>query len=154
MDDKRYLQQIEHCLDEIESLVLKKQQMDRRIDKLQRVVKANAEMLPDESRERVLLELDDALPPTGFTEAIRYALRRAGAFGMTPMEVKTALIAVGIPLTQSNPMAAIHTVLKRLVDGGEVRVAIRDKKMGGDDESVYQWKTLRGVFGTLTAKRS
>jgi hypothetical protein len=152
MDDKRYLQQIEHCMDEIESLVMQKQEIDRRIDKLQQVVKANAEMLPDQGRERVLLELDDALPPTGFTEAIRYALRRAGPRGMTPMEVRTALTAAGIPLTQSNPMAAIHTVLKRLVESGQVRVAIRDQKMGGDDESVYQWKTLRGIFATHRAK--
>src|SRR5271156_4028598 len=44
MTDTTYLQQIEHCLDEIESLVRQKQEADRRIEKLQRLVKANAEM--------------------------------------------------------------------------------------------------------------
>jgi len=155
MDDKAYLLQIEHCMMEIQSLVEQKQAIDRRIANLQGIVKANAEMLPDQKKEAALFRLDDALPPTGFTDAIAYAVRRAGDKGITPTEVRSALIAAGVPLTQNNPMAAIHTVIKRLEDRGQVKVAMRKRLIptpdGETEYPAYIWTGRRFFGGGLRA---
>ncbi len=137
----QYRNQINECMAEIAKLVQEKQGLDRRIGKLQQIVKANADMLSDAERESVLLELDDALPPTGLTQAIRFELRRAGQRGLTPKEMRAALIHRGIDLhSQSNPLASIHTVLKRLVAAGEAGLQTRAAREG-KEESVYCWRS-------------
>ena len=57
----------------------------------------------------------------GLTEACKTSLRCAAA-PMTPLEVRDRLQATGFDTTRySNPLAAIHTVLRRLTESGEVR---------------------------------
>ena len=57
----------------------------------------------------------------GLTEACKTSLRCAAA-PMTPLEVRDRLQATGFDINRySNPLAAIHTVLRRLTDSGEVR---------------------------------
>src|SRR5271165_4630297 len=139
-----YRNQINDCMAEIAQLVQEKQSLDRRIGKLQQIVIANADMLSDAEKESVLLALDDALPPTGFTQAIRFELRRAGQRGLTPKEMRAALINRGIDLhSQSNPLASIHTVLKRLVAAGEAGLQTRAAHEGKQD-SVYCWRSTGG----------
>ncbi len=62
------------------------------------------------------------LTPTvayGLTDACRTALRCAGA-PMTPIEIRDRLRSTGFDLSRyANPLAAIHTVLKRLAESGE-----------------------------------
>jgi len=136
-----YRNQINECMAEIARLAQEKQGLDRRIGKLQQIVKANADMLSDAEKESVLLALDDALPPTGFTQAIRFELRRAGQRGLTPKEMRAALINRGIDLhSQSNPLASIHTVLKRLVAAGEAGLQTRAAHEG-KAESIYCWRS-------------
>ena len=56
--------------------------------------------------------------PMGLTDAVRLALR-AGV-PMTPMDVRERLLAIGVDLSiYSSDLAVIHTVLKRLNEGGE-----------------------------------
>lgn len=138
MDDDKHMRQIKECMSEIADLVGQKKTIDQRIASLQNIVKAHANMLSDSDKELALSDLDEAIPPTGFTEAVRFVLRNAGKRGLTPVEIRDALTKSGIPLTQANPMAAIHTVISRLENGGEIRNAIRDKFQGKDD-SVYVW---------------
>jgi hypothetical protein len=58
---------------------------------------------------------------------------------MTPVEVRDALVNSGFDLSAySNPLAAIHTILKRLTKTEDVRPAIID-----GDQTVYQWKGIR-----------
>jgi hypothetical protein len=62
--------------------------------------------------------------PLGLTDACRLALKNGQA--MTPLEVRDRLLAIGVNLSvYSNPLSAIHTVLKRLHLAGEVRHAHR-----------------------------
>lgn len=137
----QYRDQINDCMAEINRLAQEKQSLDRRIGKLQQIVKANADMLSDAEKESVLLTLDDALPPTGFTQAIRFELRRAGQRGLTPKEMRAALIHRGIDLrSQSNPLASIHTVLKRLVAAGEAGLQTRHTPEG-KAASAYCWRS-------------
>jgi hypothetical protein len=57
----------------------------------------------------------------GLTEACKTSLRCAKA-QMTPLEVRDRLQATGFDINRySNPLAAIHTVLRRLAESGEVR---------------------------------
>jgi hypothetical protein len=59
--------------------------------------------------------------PWGLTDACRVVLRGAGV-PMTPLDVRNRLQAIGVDLSAySSPVAAIHTVLKRLNDSGELR---------------------------------
>jgi hypothetical protein len=56
----------------------------------------------------------------GLTDACRVVLK-GGRGPMTPTEVRDRLEAIGFHLTKyTNALAAVHTVLKRLHDGGEV----------------------------------
>ena len=57
----------------------------------------------------------------GLTEACKTSLRCAGA-PMTPLEVRDRLQSTGFDINKySNPLAAIHTVLRRLTESGEIR---------------------------------
>jgi hypothetical protein len=56
----------------------------------------------------------------GLTDACRVVLKGAG-HPMTPMEVRDRLEAIGFDLSKySSSLAAIHTVLKRLDEAGEL----------------------------------
>jgi len=65
-----------------------------------------------------------ATVPLGLTDACRLVLR-AGV-PMTPMDVRDRLEAMGVDLSiYASELSAIHTVLKRLNEGGEVRLLPR-----------------------------
>jgi len=62
--------------------------------------------------------------PWGLTDACRTVLRNA-AVPMMPSEVRDRLTAIGFELgTYANPLAAIHTTLKRLVEAHELKTSI------------------------------
>jgi hypothetical protein len=77
------------------------------------------------------------LKPTvslGLTDACRLALRGAG-LPLTPLEVRDRLLAIGVDLTvYTNELSAIHTILKRLNEAGEVRFVTR-----GTGKPAYLW---------------
>jgi hypothetical protein len=57
----------------------------------------------------------------GLTDACKTALRCAKA-PLTPLEVRDRLQATGFDVNRySNPLAAIHTVLRRLTESGEAK---------------------------------
>jgi len=57
----------------------------------------------------------------GLTDAVRTVLRYGG-HAMTPVEVRDRLKSIGFDLTRySNDLAAVHTILKRLNEAGEIR---------------------------------
>jgi len=65
--------------------------------------------------------------PLGLTDGCRLVLR-AGV-PMTPLDVRDRLQAIGFDLTRySSDLAAIHTVLKRLNEAGEIRIVPRPGK--------------------------
>jgi hypothetical protein len=62
-----------------------------------------------------------ATVPMGLTDAIRLVIRGAGV-PMTPVDVRDRLQAIGFDVSKySNDLAAVHTILKRLNDSGELR---------------------------------
>jgi len=67
-----------------------------------------------------LLGLEPTVP-LGLTDACRLVLR--GGVPMTPLDVRDRLQSIGVDLSvYTNELAAIHTVLKRLNEAGEIRL--------------------------------
>lgn len=67
-----------------------------------------------------LLGLEPTVP-LGLTDACRIVLR--GGLPMTPVDVRDRLQSIGVDLSvYTNELAAIHTILKRLNESGEIRL--------------------------------
>jgi hypothetical protein len=63
--------------------------------------------------------------PMGLTDAIRVVVRGAGV-PMTPVEVRDRLHGIGFDVSKyANDIAAVHTILKRLNESGELRFVSR-----------------------------
>jgi hypothetical protein len=73
--------------------------------------------------------------PLGLTDACRLVLR--GGLPMTPVEIRDRLVGIGVDLTvYSSELSAIHTVLKRLNEAGEIRLIPRPS-----GKHAYLWQT-------------
>lgn len=78
--------------------------------------------------------------PMGLTDACRLVMRGAGV-PMSPSEVRERLRTIGLDLSKySNDLAAIHTILKRLNESGELRFVAR-----GPGKHQYIWNRGTGV---------
>ena len=88
------------------------------------------------------LATDDPLPAFegSLADACRMVLRRQTT-ALTPIEVRDAVVASGYPITSKhkNAMAAVHGVLKRLTQFGDVEATTRSNSDGDKDETVYRW---------------
>jgi len=72
--------------------------------------------------------------PLGLTDACRLVLRSGTP--MTPPEVRDRLGAIGVDLSiYSSELSAIHTVLKRLNEAGEIRIVPRP-----EGKHAYLWQ--------------
>jgi len=72
--------------------------------------------------------------PLGLTDACRLVLR-AGV-PMTPVEVRDRLLGIGVDLSiYTSELSAIHTVLKRLNEAGEIRLIPR-----ASGKHAYLWQ--------------
>jgi len=113
--------------------VERREQLDRFIANLSRVVTANAEMLPDSERDEALRTLQELVGgPPGFTDAVREFMRRNAGLSFTAIEVRERLKTVNFDVgAYDNPLASIHTILKRLVLQGEVERY---------PDGAYRWK--------------
>jgi hypothetical protein len=113
-------------LSELTELIAERQNLNRRISKVEKVVRGMIELLDTEEEQMEYLEkLHDILPPSGLTTAIEQVLRsEKRAFAPTEIRdrVREYLLA------HSNPMASVHTVLKRLVKAGGVQPVTKDDK--------------------------
>jgi hypothetical protein len=74
--------------------------------------------------------------PIGLTDACRLVVRGAG-LPVTAMDVRDRIRAIGFDLSKySNDLAAIHTILKRLNESGELRFVPRGNEPG---KQAYIW---------------
>jgi hypothetical protein len=72
--------------------------------------------------------------PLGLTDACRLVLRHG--MPMTPVEIRDRLLEIGVDLSlYSNDLSAIHTVLKRLNEAGEIRLVPR-----ASGKNAYLWE--------------
>jgi len=106
---KPYRQALDAATREYRELQLKRQEIDDRLAQLVQTIATLNRLCGVESTVQ-----------WGLTDACRVVLKAARR-DMTPAEVRDRLEAIGFDLAKyTNPLAAIHTVLKRLHDAGEV----------------------------------
>jgi hypothetical protein len=117
--------------------LVKRQELDQQIARLQAVVSdlntlcAERDQRNFEQRVDRVIKADLAV---GITESARVILKE-NFFPMTASEIKGKIEARKLNLARySNPLAVIHTILKRLVQGGEVRIVPQAK-----GKKAFQW---------------
>ncbi|MGA2000708.1 MAG: hypothetical protein ABSG52_11995 [Terriglobales bacterium] len=135
MDLKQYRQGIILHTYQLEKVVAERDKLNRRIEQLADYIRANASFLPDAERAERLEKMERLIAgPPGFTDAVRNVLSNKPGALANAIGVRNMLMQSGYDLTQySNPLASIHTILKRLVKSGEVTAEVRD------GELYYQW---------------
>ncbi len=90
---------------------------NQQIAALQQTMKAIAPLAGEQAPEPVL---DADTPPGGMTDCIRAILEKA-VEPMTASELRERLESIGFDMeSYSNPLATIHTVLRRLTEAGEI----------------------------------
>jgi hypothetical protein len=111
-----YRTALDAAIGEYESLGERRREIDQRLAEL-------AQTIGTLSR---LLGLTPTVP-LGLTDGCRLVLR-AGV-PMTPIDVRDRLAGIGFDLSKySSDLAAIHTVLRRLNEAGEIRLIARPGK--------------------------
>ena len=124
MTDSEYRRALETATREFEALAQKRAEIDTRLAQLTQTIAG-------------LMRLCGYTPtvPLGLTDACRLVLR-AAAHPLTVAEIRAMLDATGFDLSKySNDLAAIHTILKRLTQTGEVHFIARTY-----GKPAYQWK--------------
>jgi len=110
MTDQDYRRALEAAAREYEELGAKRRTIDKRLAELAQTIGTLTRLL--------------GLTPTvplGLTDAIRLVMR-GGGVPMTPVEVRDRLHGMGFDVSKyANDLAAVHTILKRLNDSGELR---------------------------------
>ena len=124
MTDSEYRRALDAATREYEDLARQRAEIDTRLAQLTQTMAG-------------LMRLCGYTPtvPLGLTDACRLVLRAAG-HPLTVAEVRAMLDATGFDLAKySNDLAAIHTILKRLTQTGEVQFIPRTY-----GKPTYQWK--------------
>ena len=110
MTHEDYRRALEAATREYEELGAKRREIDQRLAELAQTIGTLSKLL--------------GLTPTvpmGLTDAIRLVVRGAGV-PMTPVDVRDRLQAIGFDVSKyANDLAAVHTILKRLNESGELR---------------------------------
>ena len=117
--------------------LVKRQKIDQKIARLQAVISDLHSLCAELDQKNFEKRVDRVIRADrtkGITELSRDILKEK-FFPMTTSELKESMEARKLNLSgYSNPMAVIHTVLKRLVQSGEVRVVPKAK-----GKKAYQW---------------
>jgi|SRR5665213_34687 len=119
-----FLQQAEI---ELEALETAKFQLEQKIEAVKQTIKLLKPTYQpyregSESNTGLAALLLGDVSDMGLTDAIFDVLRSRPNELMLPMKVRDVLLGLGYTLDQSNPMAAIHTVLKRISKRPRIKV--------------------------------
>jgi len=120
-----YRRALATAIREYEALGQQRQDVDRRLAEVAQTI-------------GTLSRLCGLIPtvPLGLTDACRLVVRGAGV-PVTPADVRQRLQSIGFDLTRYvNDLAAIHTILKRLNESGEMRLVPRGTEPG---KHAYLW---------------
>ncbi len=113
-----YRQQIGRALRDLMQCAKQKREITKRMSKLRNLIIANANLLPEAERAVFIQQASESF--AGFTDSIR-EIFRTHVNGLTPIQVRDKLLELGFDLdSQSNPMASIHSVIRRLENAGEI----------------------------------
>ena len=129
MTAPQYRTALDAARTELDELLHQRSELETRIAQLRQTV-ATLATLCDETPD-----LD-----IGLTEACRNVLR--GATALRAPDIRDRVAALGVDLSKyANGIGAVHTVLKRLVEAGEIKAIA-----GYDKRTVYWWNyPLRSI---------
>jgi hypothetical protein len=117
--------------------LVKRQKLDQKIARLQAVVSDLQNLCAERDQNNFERRVDRVIKAdlaVGITESARVILKD-NFFPMTAKEIKEKIAARKLNLARySNPLAVIHTILKRLVQSGEVRIVPQP-----NGRKAYQW---------------
>jgi hypothetical protein len=120
-----YRTALSSAIKEYESLGEQRREIDKRLAQLAQTIGTLSKLI--------------GLTPTvplGLTDAVRLVVRGAGV-PMTPTEVRDRLRGIGFDVSKYvNDLAAVHTILRRLNQSGELRFLAR-----GPGVPMYVWNT-------------
>jgi hypothetical protein len=109
MTQDDYRRALESATREYEELGAQRQAIDKRLAELAQTIGTLSKLLGY-----------SPTVPLGLTDAVRLIMR--GGVPMTPIEVRDRLHAIGFDVSKyANDLAAVHTILKRLNESGELR---------------------------------
>lgn len=110
MTTSDYRRALDAAVQEYEALGARRREIDQRLAELAQTIGTLSKLLGL-----------TATVPMGLTDAVRIVVRGAGV-PMTPVEVRDRLHAIGFDVSKyTNDLAAVHTILKRLNESGELR---------------------------------
>ena len=130
---------IEQAFKELGELILKREEADLQVAKRLQLIRATVNMLPDDEREQFESMLSHfGNRSVGLTEAIRNVLRNAPEQWHTATVVRDKLVSAGFDFSEyaANPLASIHTILKRFKPEEVERAII-------EGVPAYRWKIRR-----------
>jgi hypothetical protein len=135
---KSYHDDLNEALAILDSLLLKREEMETKIAKQKKRIAALTELVQSESDSPAPVGLVD-----GITDACRTVLRAAEK-PLYPAEVRDRVQAMGLP-PQKNLLASVHTILKRLAESNPLNVEeIRPES--GEGVPRYRWKQPLPAF--------
>jgi fibronectin type 3 domain-containing protein len=119
--------------------LVKRQKLDQKIARLHALVTNLQNLCAKTDQESFEKRVDRVIKKdlkAGITQSARVILQET-FFPMTPTDLLKGIEARKYNLARYvNPLAVVHTVLKRLVQNGEVREVLR-----ADGKKTYQWVT-------------
>jgi hypothetical protein len=116
-------------IDKLKEAIEARSDAEKQIAEYTAAIRALAQVMEDkETADSVLATLDELGGGMGFAAATRWVLR-VSPKALTPPAIRT-LITIGKKMDlsrYSNPMASIHTTLRRMRESGEVEEVVNDK---------------------------
>lgn len=138
-----FLTLITDAFEKLEELQRARETIEAETMKLEQLIAATANMLPDDVRTLVMQRMEmlrelSRFRDVGLTDAIRSVLRQGSGDWLTATNVRDRLLSLGFDFTaySTNPLASISTTLRRMKPE-EVETTTVD---GG--VAAYRWKRL------------
>ena len=126
MTPSDYRKIVEDSKKELEDLLIKQEEIERRIARLKQAILGLAPLIEEEPTDQGMYGTNDDFVSewlglgTGMTDVCRNIFK-ASSSPLTPVEIKQKLLDMGVDLTKhKNIMASVHSVLKRLAEKGEI----------------------------------
>lgn len=143
-----YAQMLKQLAEEQEAWIRKRDEAMRELSRLSELIRSTINMLTPEQKSKcdALLERIDRRP-AGLTTTIRLCFT-AGKEWLTPVEIRDMLRSLGFNFEsyKANPLASIHTTLKRMVPH-----EVECKAVSG--QKVYRLKTIEQWKAALEEAR-
>lgn len=133
MDQPSVRKQITEAWAELYMAETAQRKIEQRVHDLRELIKATANFLPPKERRTELLVLEVAKHPSNIAEAVRLVLflQQPEYVPLTPVEIRDKAEARGFSFAEyTNPLASIHTILRRMKEANPPEVRY-DEKTGG-----------------------